>query len=64
MKNAMPDQEQELHYQEENDGEIHEPASEAEEAENLVEGNIHSRNQLAIVDQEIKIYQGKSASTK
>jgi hypothetical protein len=39
MKNAMADQEQEQdqHEQEENDGEIHEPVSEAEEAENLVE---------------------------
>jgi hypothetical protein len=38
--------------------------SEAEEAENLAEENRQLRNQVAEVVQEIKMYQGKSDSTK
>jgi hypothetical protein len=63
MTIAMADQEQEQLKQEENDGEIHEQANEAEEAENLAELNRQLRNQVAEVDQHIKMYQETSDSS-
>jgi hypothetical protein len=64
MANDMDDRKQEQLAQEENDGEIHKPASEAEEADNVTEENRRLRNQVAEADQEIKIYQENSDSTK
>jgi hypothetical protein len=70
MANDMADQEEAQLKQEElsfegNDGEMHEePASESEEAENFAEKSIKLMNQVAKVNQQLKMYEKNSDSTQ